>query len=82
MGFPLGRRVEMARVMEERYAVYFIWNDGTEDSILCWDAKDRDMNIKDMIDRKDFKFISWCRIDANGEYGIDKVVLRDGRRVR
>ena len=61
--------------MDYRYAVYFIWNDGTEDSILCEDAKDRNQNIKDMIKRGDFKHIRWCRIYASGEYGIDTVVL-------
>jgi len=52
-----------------RYAVYFIWNDGTEESFNAADAKDRDVNIKDMIERGDFKEISYCRIYANGEYG-------------
>ena len=55
--------------MRDKYAVYFIWNDGFEDSFNVKDAKERDLNIKDMIRRKEFKHISYCRIYANGEYG-------------
>lgn len=58
-----------------KYAVYFKWNDGFEDSFNVENAKDRDFNIKDMIQRKDFKEISYCRIYANGEYGIEVKVL-------
>ena len=61
--------------MRYRWAVYFTWNDGTEDSFNCTDAKERDMNIKEMIARKDFKAISYCRIYADGEYGKDIKVL-------
>ena len=31
--------------------------------------------IKEMIDRKDFKAIRYCRIYASGECGMRKVVL-------
>lgn len=61
--------------MKDKYAVYFTWNDGTEDSFNVQDAKDRDMNIKDMIDRKEFKEISYCKIYANGEYGMTTTIL-------
>jgi len=61
--------------MKYRYAVYFIWNDGFEDAINCTDAEDRDLNIKEMIERKEFKSIEWCRIYANGEYGKHNKVL-------
>ena len=61
--------------MNDRYAVYFTWNDGFEDTLNCRDAKDRDITIKEMIERKDFKQISYCRIYANGEYGRTKKVL-------
>ena len=57
------------------YAIYFTWNDGFEDTFNVENAKERDINIKDMIARKDFKAIRYCRIYANGEYGIGKVVL-------
>ena len=60
--------------MKYKYAIYFIWNDGFEDTVNVYDAKERDMCIKDMIDRKDFKTISYCRIYANSEYGKQKVV--------
>ena len=64
--------------MDYRYAVYFTWNDGTEDSFNVYDAKERDINIREMINRKDFKRISYCRIYADGEYGVDKVVYERG----
>ena len=40
--------------MKYRYAIYFTWNDSTEDSFNVCDAKERDINIKDMIKRGDF----------------------------
>ena len=52
-----------------KYAVYFTWNDGTEDTFNCKDAEDRNLNIKNMVSRKKKKKISYCRIYANGEYG-------------
>lgn len=58
-----------------RYAVYFTWNDDFEDSFNVDSAKERDMNIKEMIARKEFKSISYCRIYANGGYGMRKDVL-------
>ena len=61
--------------MKYRYAIYFTWNDGVEDAINVLSAKERDMNIKDMIERKDFKSISYCRIYVSGEYGKTKIVL-------
>ena len=61
--------------MEYKYAIYFTWNDGFEDRFNVYNDKERDMNIKEMIDRKDFKAIRYCRIYASGEYGVEKVVL-------
>ena len=61
--------------MRDRWAVYFTWNDGTEDSFNTTDAKDRDFNIKEMLERKEFKAISYCRIYASGEYGRHIKVL-------
>ena len=61
--------------MKYKYAVYFTWNDGVEDSFNVFDAKERDTNIKDMIKRGDFKAIRYCRIYSNGEYGKEIVVL-------
>ena len=58
-----------------KYAVYFTWNDGFQDTFNTDSAKERDLNIKEMIERKDFKSISYCPIYANGEYGLDKKVL-------
>ena len=58
-----------------RYAVYFTWNDGFKDTFNVDSAKERDMNIKEMIARKEFKSISYCVIYANGEYGKTKHVL-------
>lgn len=61
-----------------RYAVYFVWNDGIEDSFNVDSAKERDMNIKEMIARKEFKSISYCKIYANGEYGKMKYIVQGG----
>ena len=61
--------------MGDKYAVYFIWKDGTEDSFNVATAKERDMNIKDMITRNDFISIEFCRIYKSGEYGKHKKVL-------
>lgn len=58
-----------------RYAIYYTWNDGTEDSFNVCNAKERDYNIKSMIKRNEFKSISCCRIYKNGEYGKSKKVL-------
>ena len=62
--------------MRYKYVIYFTWNDGFKDSFNVYDAKERDMNIKEMIDRKDFKSISFCRIYANGEYGKNIMVYK------
>ena len=35
--------------MRYKYAIYFTWNDGFEDSFNVYDAKERDMNIKEMM---------------------------------
>ena len=61
--------------MRYKYAIYFTWNDGFKDRFNVYDAKEREINIKEMIDRKDFKSISFCRIYANGEYGKNITVL-------
>lgn len=58
-----------------KYAVYFTWNDGFEDAFNVDSAKERDMNIKEMIERKEFKEIRFCKIYANGEYGKETKVL-------
>lgn len=52
-----------------KYAIYFTWNDGTEDSFDVNDAKERDMNIKLMIEEKEFRRISYSKKYANGEIG-------------
>ena len=62
--------------MKYRYAVYFTWkDDGFEDSFNVYDAKERDMNIKEMISMGEFSEISYCRIYANGEYGRTTKVI-------
>lgn len=61
---------------EMRYALYFTWNDGTKDSFNVNSARERDLNIKEMVARrKEFKEISYCKIYANGEYRDRKYVL-------
>lgn len=61
--------------MKYRYAIYFIWNDGFEDSFNARSAEERDSNIQEMINRKEFKSIEYCRIYASGEYGKHIKVL-------
>lgn len=58
-----------------KYAIYFIWNDGFKDSDTCNNAKLRDLAIKDMLVRGEFKYIAYSCIYASGEYGKRKVVL-------
>ena len=52
-----------------KYAIYFTWGDNEKDSFIVNNAKERNSNIKDMIDRKEFKEILYCKIYKNGEYG-------------
>ena len=52
-----------------KYAIYFAWGDNEKDSFIVNNAKERDSNINDMIDRKEFKEILYCKIYKNGEYG-------------
>ena len=52
-----------------KYAIYFTWGDNEKDSFIVSNAKERDSNIKDMIDSKEFKEILYCKIYKNGEYG-------------
>ena len=57
-----------------KYAIYFTWKDGVEETFSVYDAKARDWNINEMITIKDFTNISYCKIYANGEYGKRKEV--------
>lgn len=58
-----------------KYAIYWTWNDDTEDSGIVYSAKERDITIKDMLNRKCFKKISYEKIYKNGEYGMPTKVL-------
>lgn len=58
-----------------KYAIYWTWNDGFEDTDILLNRKERDICIKDMISRNEFKEISYCKIYANGEYGKRVKVL-------
>lgn len=58
-----------------KYAIYFIWDDGFKDMFNVDNAKERDMNIKNMIKRKEFSSISYCKIYANGEHGTITQVI-------
>lgn len=57
-----------------RYAIYFTLNDGTKDSINVEGTRERDANIRDMLSRNEFQYISYCKIYASGEYGKRTVV--------
>ena len=59
-----------------KYAIYFTWKDGTKDSFNVNNARERDLNIKEMLARKEeLKEISYCKIYANGEYRDRKYIL-------
>ena len=59
-----------------KYAIYFTWkDDGFQDTFNVDNAQDRDMNIKDMIQRGEFSEIRYCKIYANGEYGRETKAL-------
>ena len=57
-----------------KYAIYFTYKGGTEETFNVYDAKARDWNINEMTATKDFTNISYCEIYASGEYGERKVV--------
>ena len=63
------------KIAKYRWAVYFTWNDGFEDTFNCWDAMDRDLNIKNMIQSGNFKEISYRKIYSSGEYGREVKVF-------
>jgi len=46
-----------------------------KDTTIVNGAMERDLEIKDMIRRGEFKEISYCTIYASGEYGKRKYVL-------
>lgn len=58
-----------------RYAIYFTWNDGQKDTFNVDSAEERKLTIKDMIERKDFKEISYRMIYKDGEYGTQINIL-------
>ena len=67
--------IGVLEMRKHRFAIYFTWNDGTEDSFNVDSKEVRDLNIKNMIERNEFKSISYSRIYANGEYGSKTKVL-------
>lgn len=58
-----------------KYSIYFTWNDNFKDCVNVNSAEERDLTIRDMVKRKEFKEISYCKIYANGEYGKIKEVV-------
>ena len=58
-----------------RYVVYFTWNDGQKDFFNCENAKERDLNIRDMLESDNFIFIAYERVYNSGEHGKRIVVL-------
>ena len=65
-----------------RYAIYFTWKDGTEDSFNVDSARERDKNIKNMVESGNFIEILFCPIYASGEYGMRKRVKFLSREVK
>ncbi len=58
-----------------RYAIYFTWNDGYQDSFNVDNVKDLDMSLKELLSYIQIKSISYCSISADGEYSKRKYVL-------
>lgn len=53
-----------------KYVVYFTWKwNGEKDSFNVDSARERNMNIDEMIEREEFESISYCPIYRDGEYG-------------
>lgn len=51
------------------YLICFTWTDGVKDSFNVENDKERDINIKGMLDTNEFIQISYRRIYDNGKYG-------------
>ena len=45
-----GRQIPAGSEEEMRYALYFVWNDGTKDSFNVNSARERDLNIIEVVD--------------------------------
>lgn len=60
-----------------KYTIYFEWLDSQKDSVICYNAKERDDIIKNTMLRYRgcFKEISYSRIYKSGEYGKRTKVL-------
>lgn len=62
-----------------KYAIYYTWKvDNFSDSVIVEGAEERNLNIKDMLKRNEFKDISYCKIYSNGEYGKRMEVGNNG----
>lgn len=60
-----------------RYVIYYTWKDGTNDSFIVDNAKERDLHLKNLLLRNEFKSISYCCIYADGEYANRKYVFME-----
>lgn len=58
-----------------KYAIYFVWKDNQEDTIICDNSFDKNLNIRNMLERHEFKKISYCKIYKSGEYGKRVIIL-------
>ena len=56
------------------YAIYFTWNDGTEDSCIEYGAKSRNITINELLANDEIIKVSYCKIYKSGEYGIHKII--------
>lgn len=56
-----------------KYAIYWTWKeDGQKDSDNVTGRKQLDSFLSDLLSRKElFSEICYCKIYANGEYGIE-----------
>ena len=58
-----------------RYIVYFTRNDGQKDFFHCENAKERDLEIREMLESDNFIFIAYERLYKSGKLGKRTVVL-------
>lgn len=56
------------------YAIYFMWDDGTEDSFIEHNAERKNISINELLNRDEIIKISFCKIYKSGEYGKHKIV--------
>lgn len=58
-----------------KYAIYYEFYDGTNDSIIVKDSPSKNIYIKTLLNDNEIKHIAFCKIYKSGEYGKRTFVL-------